>query len=53
MSILVVYIIPALPDRFCFLDVALRPNAGHDLLILEVFLDHIRRTTFGRTPLDE
>jgi len=35
--------------------VALRPNTGHDLFILEVFfLDHTqRRTTFGRTPLDE
>jgi len=34
--------------------VALRPNAGHSLLILEVFLHHTqRRTTVGRTPLDE
>ena len=33
---------------------ALRPNAGHGLLILEFFLDHTqRRTTVGRTPLDE
>jgi hypothetical protein len=33
---------------------ALRPNAGHGLLIPEVFLDHTqRRTTVGRTPLDE
>ena len=37
-----------------FVVVALRPNAGHGLLILEVFLDHTqRRTTVGRTPLDE
>jgi len=37
-----------------FFAVALRPNAGHGLLILEVFLDHTqRRTTVGRTPLDE
>ena len=36
-----------------FSPVALRPNAGHVLLILE-FLDHTqRRTTVGRTPLDE
>jgi uncharacterized protein Usg len=34
--------------------VALRPNAGHGLLILEVFLDHTqRRTTVSRTSLDE
>jgi len=34
--------------------VALRLNAGHGFLILEVFLDHTqRRTTVGRTPLDE
>ena len=33
---------------------ALRPNAGHGLLILEVFLDHTQqRATVGRTPLDE
>jgi len=33
---------------------ALRPSAGHGLLILEVFLDHTqRRITVGRTPLDE
>jgi len=37
-----------------FFFVALRPNVGHGLLILEVFLDHTqRRTTVGRTPLDE
>ena len=37
-----------------FFFVVLRPNAGHGLLILEVFLDHTqRRTTVGRTPLDE
>jgi hypothetical protein len=36
------------------LSLALRNNAGHGLLILEVFLDHIqRRTTVGMTPLDE
>ena len=34
--------------------VALRPNAGHGLLILVMFLDHTQRhTTVGRTPLDE
>jgi hypothetical protein len=34
--------------------VALRPNAGHGLLILEVSRSHTqRRTTVGRTPLDE
>jgi len=39
---------------FYFFAVALRPNAGHSLLILEVFLDHTqRRTTVGRNPLDE
>ena len=32
---------------------ALRPNAGHDLLIHEVSRSHQRRTTVGRTPLDE
>jgi len=37
-----------------FFSVALRPNTGHGLLILEVFLDHTqRRSTVGRTPLDE
>ena len=37
-----------------FFPVALRPNAGHGLFILEVFLDHTqRRTTVGRTSLDE
>ena len=37
-----------------FFSVALRPNAGHGLLILEVFLDHTqRRSTVGRTRLDE
>jgi hypothetical protein len=42
------------PICFCFFAVALLPNAGHDFLILEVFLDHTqRRTTVGRTPLDE
>ena len=33
--------------------VALRPNAGHDLLILEVSRSHTTRTTVGRSPLDE
>ena len=34
--------------------VALRPNAGHGLLILEVSRSHKqRRITVGRTPLDE
>ena len=38
---------------FFFL-VALRLNAGHGLLIIEVFLDHTQqRTTVGRTRLDE
>ena len=33
---------------------ALQPNEGYDLLIHEVFLDNTqRRTTVGRTPLDE
>ena len=42
-----------LPSSLFFF-VALRPNAGHDPLILEFFLDHTqRRTTVGRTPLDE
>jgi hypothetical protein len=36
-----------------FHPVALRPNAGHNLIIVE-FLNHIqRRPTVGRTPLDE
>jgi hypothetical protein len=34
--------------------VPLQSNAGHGLLILEVYLDHTqRRSTVGRTPLDE
>jgi hypothetical protein len=36
--------------------VALRPNASHGLLIPEVSRSHThtqRRTTVGRTPLDE
>jgi hypothetical protein len=37
-----------------FFAVALRPNAGHGRLILQVFLDYTqRRTTVGRTLLDE
>ena len=33
---------------------ALRPNTGHGLLILEVSRSHTqRRVTFNRTPLDE
>jgi hypothetical protein len=36
-----------------FFFVALRPNAGHGLLVLEVYLDHTqRRITVGRTPPD-
>ena len=36
-----------------FFPVALQPNASHGL-IFEVFVDHTqRRTTVGRTPLDE
>ena len=38
---------------YFYFAVALRPNASHGLLILEVFLDHTQRTTVGRTPLDE
>ena len=38
---------------YLFLFLALWPNAGHGLLIHEVFLDHTRRhTTVSRTPLD-
>jgi len=38
---------------FFFFAVALRPNAGHGSSFLR-FLDHTqRRTTVGRTPLDE
>ena len=37
-----------------FFPVALRPNVGHGLHILEVSTSHTqRRTTVGRTPLDE
>jgi len=37
-----------------FFSVALQPNTGHGLLILVRILDHTqRRTTVGRTPLDE
>jgi capsular polysaccharide biosynthesis protein len=44
---------PNINNNF-FFAVALRLNAGHGLLILKVFLDHTqRRTTIGRTPLDE
>ena len=40
-------------SRLFFL-VALRPSEGHALLIHGFFLDHTqRRTTVGRTPLDE
>jgi len=39
---------------FFFFAVALRPNAGHGLLILDVSRSHIqRRTAVGRTSLDE
>ena len=39
---------------FFFFAVALQPNTGHGVLIVEVFLDHTRwRTTVGWTPLDE
>jgi len=38
---------------FIFFLVALRPNVGHGLLRLEVSRSHTRRTTVGRTPLDE
>jgi hypothetical protein len=39
---------------YFFFAVALRPNAGHGLLNLEVSRSHTqRRTTVGRTPLDE
>ena len=36
-----------------FFSVALRPNVGHGLLILEVLYHTQWRTTVGRTPLDE
>ena len=40
--------------HYYFFFVALQPNEGYGLLIHEVFLDHTqRRTTVGRTPLDE
>jgi len=35
-----------------FFFLALRPNAGHGLLILEVSRSHTSRITVGRTPLD-
>jgi len=39
---------------FFFFAVALRPNAGHGLLILDVSRSHTQgSTTVGRTPLDE
>ena len=38
---------------FCLFSVALRPNVGHGLLILDVSRSQKRRTTVGRTPLDE
>jgi len=38
---------------FFFFAVALRPNAGHGLLILDVSRSQQRRTTVVRTPLDE
>jgi len=39
---------------FFFFAVALRPNVGHGLLILEVSRSHTqRRTTIGRTRLNE
>jgi len=39
---------------FFFFAVALWPNAGHGLLVLEVFLDHAQQcATVGRNPLDE
>ena len=45
------YFRPCLVFGCCsFLSVALRPNAGHGLHILEVFRSH---TTVGNTPLDE
>jgi len=42
-------------SSFFIFSVAPRHNAGHGLLVLEVFsLDHIRRRfTVGKTPLDE
>jgi hypothetical protein len=40
-------------DYLLFFSVALRPNAGHSLLILEVSTTHTRCTTVGRTPLDK
>jgi len=37
---------------YMYIPVSLRPNAGHGLLILEVFDHTQRRITVGRTPLD-
>jgi len=43
-----------LPNAFFSSLVALQPNEVYGLLIHVVFLDHTqRRTTVGRTPLDE
>jgi len=44
-----------LPTFYSFtsFSVALRPNAGHGLLILEVSRSHTTTPTVGRTPLDE
>jgi len=37
-----------------FFPLALRPNAGYGVFILQVCRSHTqRRTTVGRTPLDE
>ena len=42
-----------LPFLEFFFLVALRPHAGHGLLIHKVSRSHTRRITVGRTPLDE
>jgi hypothetical protein len=51
-SLFTCYILIYVQQDATFFSVALRPNAGHGLLILEVFLDHTTRgATVGRTPL--
>jgi len=42
-----------IPIYFPHFFMALRPNAGHGLLILVVSRSYKRHTTVGRTPLDE
>jgi hypothetical protein len=41
-------------SNYFFFPLSLRPYAGYDLLIVEVYRSHTQwRTTIGRTPLDE